>query len=35
MLRHANQQVTMTVYAGMAESAALAAGDKLAAAFSS
>jgi integrase len=33
MLRHANPQVTMTVYAGLAESAALAAGDKLAAAL--
>jgi integrase len=31
MLRHANPQVTMTVYAGMADGAALAAGDKLAA----
>jgi integrase len=35
MLRHANPQVTMTVYAGMADGAALAAGDKLAAAFGS
>jgi hypothetical protein len=33
MLRHANTQVTMTVYAGLADGAALAAGDKLAAAF--
>jgi hypothetical protein len=33
MLRHATPQVTMTVYAGLAESAALAAGDKLAAAL--
>ncbi|HEV8460353.1 MAG TPA: tyrosine-type recombinase/integrase, partial [Gaiellaceae bacterium] len=32
-LRHANAQVTLTVYAGLAESAALAAGDKLAKAF--
>jgi integrase len=34
MLRHANPQVTMTVYAGLTESAVLAAGDKLAAALS-
>jgi integrase len=33
MLRHANPQVTMTVHAGMAEGATLAAGDKLAAAL--
>jgi hypothetical protein len=30
---NANPQVTMTVYAGMAEGAALAAGDKFAAAL--
>jgi integrase len=35
MLRHANPQVTLTVYAGMAEGAALAAGDKLAAVLGS
>ena len=33
MLRHANAQVTLTVYAGLADSAALAAGDKLAESF--
>jgi integrase len=31
LLRHANPQVTMTVYAGLTETAVLAAGDKLAA----
>jgi integrase len=35
LLRHANPQVTMTVYAGLAESAVLAAGDKLAAGLGS
>ena len=30
MLRHANPQVTLTVHARMTESAALAAGEKLA-----
>jgi len=30
MLRHANPQVRLTVYAGLTESATLAAGDKLA-----
>jgi integrase len=35
LLRHANAQVTMTVYAGLTESAVLAAGDKLAAGLGS